>query len=485
MPRRSPIDLPPDQFRALGHRLVDELADFLASLPARPVAAGETPPAARAVLGARPLPEEGDDPAALLERAIELMSQHSVFNSHPRFMAYITSSAAPLGTLADLLAAVMNPNCGSWALSPMATLIEQQTVSWVAELVGAPATCGGLLVSGGNMANMLGFWAARAAKAPWDIRKAGIGGGGRQPMVAYCSAETHTWIQKAADLSGLGTDAVRWVPVDAQRRMDASALARQIDADRSAGLLPFLVVGTAGTVGTGAVDPLPGIAALCREHGLWFHVDGAYGAPAVLVEGAPADLGAIAHADSIAVDPHKWLYAPLEAGCALVRDPAHLRGAFSYTPAYYHFDSGDSAPPPNYYEHGPQNSRGFRALKVWMTLQQVGRRGYQAMIAEDMRLSRLLFDLCAAHPELEAVTQGLSITTFRYVPAGIDAGTETLNQLNQQILDRLLRSGRAFISNAVVDGRFLLRSCIVNFRTSEEDLQALVDAVVEIGRDCR
>jgi glutamate/tyrosine decarboxylase-like PLP-dependent enzyme len=194
----------------------------------------------------------------------------------------------------------------------------------------------------------------------------------------------------------------------------------------------------------------------------------------------------MARADSIAVDPHKWLYAPLEAGCALVRDAQHLRAAFGYTPAYYHFGNGETSPPPNYYEQGPQNSRGFRALKVWLTLQQVGREGYAQMIGDDMRLSRELFHLADAHVELEAVTQGLSITTFRYVPAGADAPspwpTDHLNRINQQLLEQLQASGRAYVSNAMLDGRFLLRACIVNFRTESADIRALVDAVVEIGR---
>ncbi len=486
MSRNSPLDLSPADFRRLGHRLVDDLAEFLTSLPSRPVSPGATPSDLRVRLGQRPLPEEGADPAVLLADATRLMLDHSVFNGHPRFMGYITSSAAPLGSLAELLAATVNPNCGSWGLSPMATLIEEQTVAWIGQLIGAPQGSGGLLVSGGNMANMVGFWAARTAKAPWDTRQQGLDAPGASRLVAYCSTEAHTWIQKAADLSGLGTSAVRWIPVDGQRRMDVAALEQRIARDRADGVTPFLVVGTAGTVSTGAVDPLRALSALCKAEGFWFHVDGAYGAPAVVAPGVPDDLRAMSEADSIAVDPHKWLYAPLEAGCALVRDPSTLRGAFAYTPDYYHFDSGDAAPPPNYYEYGPQNSRGFRALKVWLALQQAGRRGYETMIGEDMRLSRVLFDLVAAHPELDAVTQGLSITTFRYVPPGVrredSAANEVLNLLNSRILDRLQQSGRAYVSNAMIDGRFVLRSCIVNFRTSEPDLQELVNAVVEIGR---
>jgi aromatic-L-amino-acid decarboxylase len=483
MSRHSSPELSPSDFRRIGHRLVDDLANFLEGLPSRAVSPGLTPAGARQLIAPRPLPQTGSDPAALMAEATRLVTGHSLFNGHPRFMGYITSSAGPLGSLADLLASTVNPNCGSWGLSPMATLIEAQAVSWIAELLGYPPDSGGLLVSGGNMANMVGFWAARAAHADWDLRADGVDAPGASRLVAYCSAETHTWIQKAADLSGLGTSAVRWIPVDSARRMDVAALAGHIAADRRAGLRPFLVVGTAGSVSTGAVDPLHEVAALCRQEELWFHVDGAYGAPAVVASNAPRDLEAMTDADSVAVDPHKWLYAPLEAGCALVRDPAKLRGAFSYTPAYYHFDSADVTPPPNYYEYGPQNSRGFRALKVWLLLQQVGRQGYIESIAEDIRLSQRLFEMAAAEPELEAVTQALSITTFRYVPPGADArATTELNALNERILDDLQRSGRAYISNAMLDGRFLLRACIVNFRTTEEDLRELVRAVIDIGR---
>jgi glutamate/tyrosine decarboxylase-like PLP-dependent enzyme len=483
MSRHAPPELSPSDFRRIGHRLVDDLANFLEGLPSRAVSPGLTPAGARQLIAPRALPQTGSDPAALMAEATRLVTGFSLFNGHPRFMGYITSSAGPLGSLADLLASTVNPNCGSWGLSPIATLIEAQAVAWIAELVDCPAGTGGLLVSGGNMANMLGFWAARAAHADWDLRGDGVDAPGASRLVAYCSAETHTWIQKAADLSGLGTSAVRWIPVDSARRMDLSALSGHIAADRRAGLRPFLVVGTAGSVSTGAVDPLREIAALCREQRLWFHVDGAYGAPAVVAPNAPRDLEAMTDADSVAVDPHKWLYAPLEAGCALIRDPSKLRGAFSYTPAYYHFDSADATPPPNYYEYGPQNSRSFRALKVWLLLQQVGRQGYAESIAEDIRLSQRLFELAAAEPELEAVTQALSITTFRYLPAGVDAGaTAELNALNERILDDLQRSGRAYVSNAMIDGRFLLRACIVNFRTTEDDLRELVKAVVEIGR---
>ena len=484
--RHAPLDLAPAEFRELGHRLVDRLADFLASLPGRPVVPADADPDGyRRRLGQGALPEHGCDARQLLDETADLLFDHSAFNGHPRFMAYITSSAAPVGALGDLLASAVNANCGSWSLSPIASLVEEQTVHWIAQLVGYPTPCGGLLVSGGNMANMVGFWAARAARGESGIRARGLAGEPR--LVAYASTETHTWLQKAADLAGLGTDYVRSIPVDGRQRMCVETLATRIDEDRAAGLHPFMVVGTAGTVSTGAVDPLAAIAAVCRERGLWFHVDGAYGAPAAIVADAPDDLRALKEADSVAVDPHKWLYAPLEAGCTLVRRPETLAAAFSYHPAYYHFDRDGESSAPNYYELGPQNSRGFRALKVWLALRQVGRAGYVRMIGDDIRLGRELFELLSQHPELEAVTQGLSITTFRYVPPGVDrqdrTNTDLLNSINTAVLDRLQRSGRAMLSNAVVEGRFLLRGCIVNFRTTREDLVALRDVVVEIGRD--
>jgi glutamate/tyrosine decarboxylase-like PLP-dependent enzyme len=300
----------------------------------------------------------------------------------------------------------------------------------------------------------------------------------------YASEETHTWIQKATDIAGLGTQSIRWIPTDADLRMDVDLLRRRIDEDQAAGHVPMIVVGTAGSVGTGAIDPLPEIAALCRARQIWFHVDGAYGAFAAGVSDAPQALRALADADSVAVDPHKWFYAPLEAGCALVRDKEALRRAFSYHPAYYHLDEHAI----NYVDYGPQNSRGFRALKVWLALRHVGAGGYRQMIGDDMRLSRALADAVARHAELELVTQSLSIATFRYVPSdvrptiGRDDTERYLNRLNEALLDAIQRGGDAFVSNAVVRGRYVLRACIVNFHTDQWDVEALPAIVVRMGR---
>jgi glutamate/tyrosine decarboxylase-like PLP-dependent enzyme len=335
------------------------------------------------------------------------------------------------------------------------------------------------------MANFVGLLAARQVKTAWNLKAEGQAGGD-QPMTAYVSKETHTWIDKAAELFGLGANAVRWIDTDAHQQMDVAALEQQIIADRAAGRRPFLVVGTAGTTATGAIDPLAAMAAICRKYNLWFHVDGAYGAPAAALPDASPQLLGLREADSIALDPHKWLYSPLEAGCALVRDPNHLLATFSHHPTYYNFNGSEGDPPINYHEFGLQNSRGFRALKVWLALRQVGRTGYVQMIGDDIRLAQALSASIRLYPELQAVTQNLSITTFRFVPPDL-RGEPTLvepylNQLNAEILNRLQKGGEAFVSNAVVGGQYLLRACIVNFRTTLADVEALPEIVIRLGR---
>jgi glutamate/tyrosine decarboxylase-like PLP-dependent enzyme len=484
--RQAPLELSPEQFRVLGHKLVDRIARMLEEMPRGPVTRAAEPVAMQALLGRGPLPEHGTAPDRLLEEAAELVMGNSLFNGHPRFFGFITSSAAPLGALADMLAAAVNPNVGAWILSPMASEIERQTVRWIAELLGYPANAGGILVSGGNMANLVGFWVGRRVKTPWDLRTTGFDETAR-PLRVYASRETHTWIQKAADLSGLGTNAIRWIETDNELRMDARALRRQIAQDKAAGDLPLLVVGTAGSVSTGAIDELQELREICDTEGLWFHVDGAYGAPAAALPESPADLHALRSADSLAIDPHKWLYAPLEAGCALVRDAQALRDTFSWHPPYYPEEqaSADDAPI-FYHEYGPQNSRGFRALKVWLGLRQAGRAGCVQMIRDDIALARLLFERARAEPELEPFTLGLSIATFRYIPPGVTPGPENrerLDQLNRDILDRMQAEGEAFVSNAIVRDCFVLRACIVNFRTTQQDIDALVRLVIRLGRE--
>ena len=484
--RETPIQLQREDFRAVGHELIDTIADLWAHLGERPVARTQEPADIKRLLP-HALPETPTDAGELLRETARILIDRSTFTSHPQFYGYINGSVAPIGVLADLLAGAINPNVGGWTLSPVATEIEKQAVRWICELVGYPAAAGGLFVSGGNMANMVCFLAARAAQADAHVRSAGLSAVAPR-LTIYVSKETHTWIHKAADLFGLGTDAIRWIETDAQSRIKVDELRRRIAEDIAHRYQPFLVVGTAGTVSTGAIDPIRELRSVCDEYKLWLHVDGAYGAPAAMLDDADADLKALATADSVAVDPHKWLYVPFEAGCAIVRDADALINAFSYRPAYYHFEGKEDDPRTSFYEMGLQNTRGFRALKVWLAIRQVGRSGYQQMIGDDIKLAKLMFDEAERHPELEAVTQGLSITTFRYVPAELRLRStepgiiEYLNDLNTALLTNLQNSGEVFVSNAVVDGMYVLRACIVNWRTTEEHVRAVPEIVARAGK---
>jgi len=484
--RAAPFEMSAAEFRELGHHLVERIAGFLESLPERPAAPRLDPEEARARVGQEGLPTEGAEAKALLDRAADLLFDGCRLNGHSRSWGYIIGSPAPIGILGDFLASAVNPNLTSWNSSPVPTEMEAQAVRWLAEFLGYPTDCGGLLVSGGNMANFVGFLAARRAKTPWDLRRAGLGGQGHGRLRAYVSAETHTWVQKAADLFGLGTDAITWIPTDDALRMRTDVLRERIAADRAKGDLPFLIVGTAGTVSTGAVDPLPDLASIAREEDLWFHVDGAYGAPAVAADNAPPDLQGLREADSLAVDAHKWLYVPLEAGCVLVRDREMLRDTFSYRPPYYHHKGSGEVEVTHYYEYGPQNSRCFRALKVWLALQRAGRADYARMIGTDIALAEELQTCLAAHPELEVATRSLSINTFRFVPSGLDPAAEGaedyLNALNTALLTEVQHGGEAFLSNAIIEGRFLLRACITNFRSTARDAAILPGIVTAIGR---
>ena len=480
----------PAKFRTLGHRLIDDIADFYEKLPTAPTASALLPNALRQKLGKQDLPENGTEIGPVLSKFAKLFFEESTHNGSPRFWGYITSSAAPIGALGDLLAAAVNPNCGAWALSPVATEIENECIRWLSKFLGLTGKWDGIVVSGGNMANIVAFIVGRRAKATWDIRSKGLTDPESRRLVVYGSTEMHTWLYKATDMCGLGTAAIRWIPTDDNHQMDVDALRRQVAADRSAGMLPCMAVGTAGTVGTGAIDPLPEIAKVCGDYGMWFHVDGAYGAPAVALADASADLKGLRLADSIAIDPHKWLYAPLEAGCVLVRERSDLHEAFEFKPSYYQFDDNEGQEVKNYFEYGPQNSRGFRALKIWLGFLQAGASGYRRMIADDIELARRLHEFVAEEELLEQGTCKLSITTFRYVPADLrDRALETgpvaayLNELNARIATSLRRSGRALVSNAHLGERYVLRACIVNFRTTLEDVRALPRFVVEIGQD--
>ena len=442
-------------------------------------------PTGEHVLGPlRSLPDEGAPIDEILARIDDEVIPAAAFNGHPRWLAYITAAPLPIGVVGEFIASALNQNTALWRIAPGATRIELETLAWIRDLVGMPEGTEGTFVSGGQMANIVAHAVARDAQTPWDQREFGLRGpdGAAPPLRIYASDEAHYCHAQAAELLGLGRSAVRRVPVDQHYRLRVDALAQMVAADRTAGALPITVVGTAGTVGTGAVDPLPAIRDFCRREALWFHIDGAYGAFAALAESRPTSLDAIGDADSLACDPHKWLYAPIDAGVTLIRDGRRLERSFAFHASYLH--SAISERGPDLLERSPENTRPFRALKVWLMLQACGRRGYAQLIEGDLRLAAHMASLIKQTPTLElAATRDLSIVCWRVVPPGRWTA-ESLNAIQDAVIDELAKRGIASISNArLANGDQSLRACIVNFRTTAADLEAIVSASEAIGRE--
>lgn len=468
--------------RAFADQTVELWAELLERLPSLPVSgAWNTEQVAKGVV--RPIPDEPLGDQELLDYLRSLTFDWSMYPGHPRFMAYITGAGTVPGAPADLLAAGLNMNLGGWRLSPSGTEIELALLRWFADQFGLPASAGGLMVSGGAMASFVALKAARDAKATWDVRREGVRQG--PPLAFYASDEAHVVIDRAADMLGMGLDGVRKIPTDGNRRMRMDALRERVNGDRDAGVLPVAVVGTAGTVGTGAVDPLQEIADFCADQDLWFHVDAAYGGPAVLADDLRPLLTGIDRADSLAFDPHKWMYTPHSGGCVLLRDSQRLVASFSALAAYIHEDKERSGHGTDLGMMGPQFSRGFQALKVWVSLLAHGRLAYGRRISHDAELARYMGDRVQERADLElAAPVGLSICCFRYVPPDLPQGPERepyLSVLNERLMTEIHLDGRVFCSNAVLDDRFVLRACIVNFRTEAEDVDAVLDVAAELG----
>jgi glutamate/tyrosine decarboxylase-like PLP-dependent enzyme len=430
-----------------------------------------------------PLPSSPTSFEELLVRIEREVLPTSAYNGHPRWLAYIMGAPTPVSVLGSLTAAALNQNNGLWRVTPSATAIEVQTLGWIAEMLGLPETVEGIFVSGGQMANIVAHAVLRDAKTPWDVRRFGMSGpDGTAPRVRiYASGELHYCHEQAAELLGMGREAVRRVPVDGQYRIRLDALAQMIEEDRVRGHLPIAIVGTAGTVGTGATDPIPELVEVARREDLWLHIDGAYGAFATLAESCPPELQALAEADSVACDPHKWLYSAIDAGVVLVRQPGQLERSFAFHASY--LETPDRGARVDLLERSPENSRPQRALKVWLALQAFGRDGYSAMIEYNIRLAALLEELVRTTPGLRlAAPRGLSIVCWRVEPDGVQG--QALEELQAHVIEELERRGIAMISNARLrDGRAALRACITNFRTRAQDVEAIVQASAEIGAE--
>lgn len=460
-----------DEFRQIGHRMFDDMVDFMAGIRERPVWQ-PMPDALRGTLKT-PLPQAASALSDVYEEFQQLVQPYIAGNIHPRFFGWVQGGGTPVGVLAEMLAATLNGNLGGRDQSPIE--VERQVIRWAAQMVGFPDTSSGLLVTGASLANMIAILVARTGSLGHDVRKEGLAG---RKLVAYTSPDAHSCIARAVDMMGLGTQALRLIPTDERHRLDLGILADTVKQDRAAGYLPFLVVGTAGTVDTGAIDDLQGIARFCREQALWFHIDAALGAPAMLSKQHRHKLRGIEQADSVAFDFHKWAQVPYDVGCVLVKDAELHYATFANAPNYLAREtSGLAAGHPWPTDFGPDLSRGFRALKVWMTIKAYGAERLGLVIDQSCDLAQQLASRVEREPELELMTPvSLNVVCFRYLaPADMD-------QLNSQIVIDVQKSGIAVPSTTKVDGMIAIRCAFVNHRTCEQDVNIMLNAVLEAGR---
>ncbi|MEU7874067.1 pyridoxal-dependent decarboxylase [Dactylosporangium sp. NPDC049140] len=472
-----------EELRTVGHQVVDLVVEHLTGLRDEPVFR----PVPRTVVRGfetEAVPQDGAPVDAVLGEFAARVEPWPFGNGHPRFYGWVNPPPHPLGVFAELLAAAMNPSVAGG--NHAAVHVERQVVRWFAELAGLPGTAHGLLVSGGSAATLTGLAVARhraALRAGRPVREdgvqAGAGGPAAARFVVYQGAEGHGSARKAAELLGIGSGNVRVVGSDDGHRIRVPALRDAIAADVRAGHVPVAVLASAGTVNTGAVDDLAAIADVCAGFGVWLHVDAAYGGPAVLLLPRFAAVrAALGRADSVALDPHKWLYAPVDAGLVLFRDGAPARDAFSLVPPYLRTDDDPAGVggPVWFSEYGFEQTRPFRALKVWMLLKHLGVRGYRELIEHDLAVADRIAAAVAAAPELQLLARGLSVVCFRCRPPG-GPGGEELDELNRRVLRAVQLGGGAFLAGTTVDGVFALRACVVNPRATAGDADALVAQV--------
>ena len=463
----------------LGHRMVDDIMEYLETVRDRPVWR-PIPETVKADLD-QPLPLQPEGPEKVYQDFLENILPHPMGNIHPRFWGWVIGTGTPLGALAEMLAATLNPNMGG--AEHVANYVEHQVITWCKQMLGFPPEASGLLVSGGSMANLVGLTVARNTKAEFDLRTKGMAGASRK-MTLYGSTEMHSSLQKAVELLGLGNEALRRIPVNADYEIDIGLLQDSIGQDRANGHYPFCIIGNAGTVNTGAFDDLDALAGICRNEGMWFHVDGAFGALAALSPDLEKMADGMQAADSLAFDLHKWMYMPYEVGCALVRREEDHRRTFALTPEYlaHGGNRGLLAGSRWYSDYGIELSRGFKALKVWMSIKEHGIDKYARLIRQNVNQATYLARLVDDSPALERLAPApLNIVCFRFIADGLD--DEALNQLNQEILIQLHEKGIAAPSYTTLHGRYAIRTAITNHRSTRADFDLLVTEVTCLGNE--
>lgn len=466
--------------------MIDDAADlvqeYLKRLPSLSIDRPRTAAEVRDLV-AQEIPEEGVSDEALGEYLRSIVFDSAMYTGHPAFLAYISGSGTTPGIVADLVAAAINQNVGGWRLGPGGTELELYLTSWFAGLFGLPEKAGGLVTSGGSMANFIALKVARDRALGSDARTKGLGDA---RLTAYTSDQVHFATTRAADMLGMGSDAVRLIETDERLRLDVDAMARRVERDVADGFQPLAVIATLGTVTTGAVDPLRDIAEVCRDKDLWMHVDGAYGGPAIFAEDLKPLLEGVELVDSIAFDPHKWMYTPHSGGVVLVRDLQWLSDSFSALATFVHEDKELTGRGLDLGMMGPQLSRSFWALKIYISLLTHGTKAYGRRISHDVKLAHYLADRVREHSDFElSAPVELSICCFRYVPPDLPDGElreKYLNALNERLMAEAQMDGRVYYSNAVLDDRFVLRCCIVNYRTEAEHLDLVLEVTSELGQ---
>ena len=470
----DPVDW--DSLRMLGHKMVDDMFDYLRHVAERPV--WQPIPAPTKQHFKSSLPRDPQPAEDVYEEFIEHILPYTKGNIHPRFWSWVEGGGTPLGMLADMLAAGMNPNnaIGDHA----AVYVEKQVIDWSKQMFGFPETATGILVSGASIANITALITARNHHNP-KIRPFGLQAVKGQ-MVVYASSETHNCVTKAVEVIGIGSHALRLVPVDKQYRIRTDLLKEMIEIDRRDGMIPFCIIGNAGTVNTGAIDDLEELASICEREGCWFHVDGAFGAIPKLLPEFQEQLAALEKADSLAFDFHKWLYVNYEVACVLIRDGDAHRNAFSVTANYLlSHERGLAGGPEPFSNFGMELSRGFKALKVWMSLKEHGIEKYKRLIRQNLAQAKFLSALVESSDDLELLADvPLNIVCYRYNPGNFSA--PALNALNKNILMDLQEKGIAAPSYTLLDGKYAIRVAITNHRSKLEDFETLVSETVRLGR---